>query len=190
MKKILPQLIRTESTDEIPNSKESRFHNNQGDVQMSVNIREAKEADIQLVRKHTVETAWTTFSESEKKQLDKDEWTKHVLEVFERLYKRETDRIFVAEDECHAFLGYLWVGESRNMMTGLNHGYIYDIFVKEEFRGKGIGRILMERAESYCRGKGYPRILLMVSTSNKTATKLYSRVGFKAEQVYMGKSLG
>jgi len=157
---------------------------------MDVTIREAKETDLQLVRKYTVETGWTTvLSESERKQLDKEKWTKQILEVFDRLSRRETDRIFVAEDESHAFLGYLWIGEGGNMMTGLKHGFVYDIFVKEEIRGKGIGGILMEKAESYCRERGYSRILLMVSVSNQAAISLYGKMGFKAEQTYMAKIL-
>jgi ribosomal protein S18 acetylase RimI-like enzyme len=160
-----------------------------GNLQMDVTIREAKGTDLQLVRKYTVETAWTVFSENERKELDKEKWAKHILEGFEKLSKRETDKIFVAEDESHAFLGYLWIGEGSNMMTGLKHGYVYDIFVKEEFRGKGIGKILMEKAESYCRERSYSRILLMVSVSNETATRLYDRMGYKAEQIHMAKAL-
>lgn len=156
---------------------------------MDITFRVARETDLQLVMKYTVETAWTTFSENERKQLDKERWTKHILEGFAKLSKRETDKIFVAENENHAFLGYLWVGEGTNMMTGLKHGYIYDIFVKEEFRGKGVGKILVEKAESHCRERGYSRILLMVSVSNESANKLYNRMGFKAEQTYMAKAL-
>ena len=156
---------------------------------MSVTIREAKETDLHLVRKYTVETAWTVFSKSERKELDKEKWTKHILEGFEKLSKRETDMIFVAEDESHAFLGYLWVGEGSNMMTGLKHGYIYDLFIREEIRGKGIGRILLEKAESYCRERGYSRILLMVSVGNQAAISLYDNIGFKAEQTHMAKVL-
>ena len=156
---------------------------------MDITFREARETDLQLVRKYTVETAWATFSENERKQLDKEKWTKNILEGFEKLSKRATDRIFVAEDESHAFLGYLWIGEGSNMMTGLKHGYIYDIFVKEEFRGRGIGRMILKKAEGYCREKRYSRILLMVSVSNETAIRLYHKMGFKAEQTYMGKAL-
>jgi ribosomal protein S18 acetylase RimI-like enzyme len=75
------------------------------------------------------------------------------------------------------------------MMTGKKHGYIYDIFVKKEFRGKGIGKILLEKAQSYCREKGYSRILLMVSVNNANAIELYNKSGFKTEQMYMGKAL-
>jgi ribosomal protein S18 acetylase RimI-like enzyme len=160
-----------------------------GNLQMDVTIREAKETDLQLVRKYTVETGWTSLSESERKELDKEKWTKHLLELFEKLSKKVTDKIFVAEDESHAFLGYLCVGEGSNMMTGLKHGYIYDIFVKKEFRGKGIGKILLEKAESHCREKSYSRILLMVHVNNANAIGLYNKMGFKAEQMYMEKAL-
>jgi ribosomal protein S18 acetylase RimI-like enzyme len=159
-------------------------------LQMDVTIREAKESDLQLVRKYTVETAWTTFSESERKELDKKKWTRHILEVFEKLSKRETDRIFVAEDESRTFVGYLWVGEGSNMLTGLKHGYIYDIFVKKEFRGRGTGKILLEKAQSYCREKGYSRILLRVFMNNVNAIGLYNKMGFKTEQMHMAKVLG
>ena len=158
---------------------------------MDVNIREGREADLQLMKKHTVETAWETFPEDEKKLLERKKWTGNFLEMFDRekFARKETDKVFVAEDKSHAFLGYLWVGEGSNMMTGLKHGYIYDIFVKEEYRGKGIGKKLLEKAESYCRGKRYSRVLLMVSVNNVGAIKLYSETGFKAEQTYMGKVL-
>ena len=158
---------------------------------MDVTIREARETDLELVRKYTVETAWTDFSETERKELEKDKerWVRHLLEGFERLSKRENHKIFVAEDESHTFLGYLWVGESGNMMTGLKFGFVYDIFVKHEFRGKGIGKILLEKAESYCREKGYSRLLLMVAVKNETAIRLYDSMGFKPEQTYMAKEL-
>jgi ribosomal protein S18 acetylase RimI-like enzyme len=156
---------------------------------MDVTIREAKESDLQLVREYGVETGWASLSESERGELDKDEWAKHMEELFKKLFDRETHRIFVAENESQVFLGYVWVGEGSNMMTGKRHGFIYDIFVEKEFRGKGVGRTLLEKAESFCREKGYSRILLMVSVSNEVAAKLYGKMGFKIERVYMGKVL-
>jgi ribosomal protein S18 acetylase RimI-like enzyme len=158
-------------------------------LQTEVIIREAKESDLQLMREHAVETGWASLSETERGELDKEEWAKHIEELFEKLFNRETHRIFVAENESHVFLGYLWVGEGSNMMTGKRHGFIYDIFVEKEFRGKGVGRTLLEKAESFCREKGYSRILLMVSVNNEAAAKLYDKMGFKTEQVYMGKVL-
>jgi hypothetical protein len=36
---------------------------------MDVTIREADESDLQLVRKHTVETGWSILSENERREL-------------------------------------------------------------------------------------------------------------------------
>jgi ribosomal protein S18 acetylase RimI-like enzyme len=158
-------------------------------LSMHIILREAREKDMSLVKKFTVETGWKGIPESQKALLDREEWNKHMTEVFEILYKRESSEIFVAEDERHAFVGYLFVGESSDMMTGLNYGFIYDIFVEEKSRRKGIGKMLLEKAEGYCREKGYSKIALMVATVNDPATKLYYRLGFKPEHTYMGKEL-
>jgi ribosomal protein S18 acetylase RimI-like enzyme len=153
-------------------------------------LREARKKDMPLIKKFTVETGWKGIPESQRTLLDREKWNRHMVEVFENFYKRENSKIFVAEDEGQAFVGYVFVGESSDMMTGLgNFGFIYDIFVEEQSRGMGIGKMLLERAESYCREKSYSRIALMVSTANDSAIRLYNRMGFKSEQMYMGKEL-
>jgi len=75
------------------------------------------------------------------------------------------------------------------MMTGTKHGYIYDMFVKENHRRKGIGTMLMKRAEQCFRKEGYKKMLLMVATKNQPAIELYTKQNFEAEQVFMGKTL-
>jgi ribosomal protein S18 acetylase RimI-like enzyme len=156
---------------------------------MDVNIRRVKETDISLIKKISEETGWKSIPASERSTLNREKWNKHVEGVFERIFKKESSEIFVAEDENHTFLGYVLIGENINMITGASHGFIYDIFVKEEYRGKGVGTTLLEKAESYCREKGYPRVGLMVSTDNQLALKLYTKMGFKAEQMFMKKEL-
>lgn len=54
---------------------------------------------------------------------------------------------------------------------------------------KGVGMMLMKKAEHYCKKKGYGEMLLMVATNNQPAIKLYTKQGFKKEQIYMGKRL-
>jgi ribosomal protein S18 acetylase RimI-like enzyme len=157
---------------------------------MQVVFRDAKKTDLPLIQKFTVETGWKDIPEDQRGRLDREKWSRHMVEVFENFAKRKNSKIFIAEDESHAFLGYLFVGESFDTMTGATHGFIYDIFVAEEYRGKGIGKILIEKAETYCREKGYPRILLMVSAENQPAIRLYTKTGFKTEHMHMGKELG
>ena len=156
---------------------------------MRVALREAKKTEMPLVERLTLETGWKSISEAQRTMLNREEWSKHMVKVFEKLSGRENSEIWIAEDEQHGFVGYLFVGESGDMMTGLSFGFIYDIFVEEKFRGMGIGRLLLEKAEEYCRRKGYSRIALMVSAANESAIRLYTRAGFKPEQMYMAKEL-
>lgn len=156
---------------------------------MNFTIRVAEDKDVSLIKEYSKETGWRSISESERKALDKEQWSKRMEEVFDKFIKKETRKIFVAEGENGGFLGYIFVGEGSSMMSGVTHGFIYDIFVKEEFRGRGIGTKLIEKAESYCRQRGYSRIMLMVSPNNQSAVGLYAKIGFKAIHVYMEKTL-
>lgn len=156
---------------------------------MQVTLRPMKKKDMALIRKLTVETGWNSMSETDRKELNKKQWSRHMEEVFENFAKQENSEIYVAEDENQTFAGYLFVGESRNLMVGKSSGFIYDIYVNEEFRGKGIGKQLIERAENYCRQRGYTRLSLMVSAHNKPALKLYESTGFQKDQIYMDKEI-
>jgi len=156
---------------------------------VNVNIRRVKETDIPLIKKISKETGWISIPKNQRKTLEREKWNKHMEGVFERIFKKESSEIFVAQKANQTFLGYIFIGESINMMTGTSHGFIYDIFVKEEYRGKGVGTALLEKAESYCRERGYPRVELMVSTDNQLALKLYTKMCFKAEQMFMKKEL-
>ena len=156
---------------------------------MSINIRRIKHDDIALMKKISKETAWKSIAEDQRRTLNKEKWSRHMDEVFERSFKREGSEIFVAENKNHVFLGYVFVGEGNNMMTGTKHGFIFDIFVKKNYRGRGIGMMLMKRAEHYCKERGYTRMTLMVAINNQPAKNLYTKLDFKAEQMLMGKRL-
>ena len=156
---------------------------------MTIHLREAEETDMPLVKKLAVETGWKDIPETQKKLLDREKWNKNMIEVLENILKGENSEVLVAEDERHKYVGHVLVGQNRGMMTGLSFGFIYDIFVEEEFRGKGIGQLLLEKAEDHCRKKGHPRIALSVSATNDSAIKLYSKTGYKPERMQMAKEI-
>jgi ribosomal protein S18 acetylase RimI-like enzyme len=144
---------------------------------MNVHIREAKATDMPLVKKMAVKTSWEYIPETQKKLLDREKWNMHVVEYYENVLKDENSDVFVAEDERHKYIGHLVVGQTIGTISELRFGYIYDIFIEEEFRGKGIGKLLLEKAEDYCRKKGHSRIALSVLATNDPAIKLYIRTG-------------
>jgi ribosomal protein S18 acetylase RimI-like enzyme len=156
---------------------------------MKINIREAKATDMPLVKRIFVETSWNYLSDTQKKILDREQWNMSVVKYFDNVLKKEKSEVFIAEDERHKYVGHLIVGQTTGTITELSFGYIYDIFVQDEFRGKGIGKLLLTKAENYCRKKHYRRIALSTSATNDPAIKLYRRTGYKPERIEMAKGI-
>ena len=57
--------------------------------------------------------------------------------------------------------------------------YVHDVFVLKEYRGKKLGKALMEQLVSISRERGYCKISLEVRDDNPPAQKLYKNIGFK-----------
>ena len=87
----------------------------------------------------------------------------------ELLLGRPGSAIFVAEAEGGERVGLLWFGENRNLITGENEAWVYNVSVLPSQRGRGIGAMLMERAETYAREAGYASLGLMVASHEVTS---------------------
>ncbi|MEK0086261.1 GNAT family N-acetyltransferase, partial [Geminicoccaceae bacterium SYSU G07066] len=69
-------------------------------------------------------------------------------------------------------------GASQDLLTGKRYGFIYELFVLEEFRGKGMARKLIEAGIEHLKQDGYSEVRLRVYAGNQ-AMKLYETFGFK-----------
>ena len=141
------------------------------------------------MKKIFVETSWDYIPETQKKLLDREKWNRNVIEYYESLLKQEESMVFIAENEHHKHIGHLIIGQTKGTITELSSGYIYDIFVEEESRSKGIGKLPLEKAEDYCRKKGHSTIAPSVLATNDSAIKLYSRIGYKPQRITMAKGI-
>jgi len=90
------------------------------------------------------------------------------LPAFEGPFKE----IYIAEID-HKVAGFVIL-----QTAGTFKGYIQTICVSEEFRGKGIGKKLLQFCENTIL-KYSPNIFICVSSFNKGAAKLYYDFGFK-----------
>lgn len=82
---------------------------------------------------------------------------------------------FVAEDGDGNIAGYICP------MQVLDEGQILDVAVSPACRGKGIGRMLVERALQTFKLQGASYVCLEVRPSNSTALHLYAGCGFAAQ---------
>ena len=70
------------------------------------------------------------------------------------------------------------------------YGYVSDVFVASEHRGRGVGAALLDAAEAYLAGLGFHRVMLSVMAANADARAVYEKRGYHAYDVIYEKQFG
>ncbi|MGI6119917.1 MAG: GNAT family N-acetyltransferase [Desulfosporosinus sp.] len=100
------------------------------------------------------------------------------------------ERETVGEKKKAKAIGYLVLQPSATEeLTGVSQGWIMDLAVLPEWRGKGVGRELLKAAENHSGKQGIPYLGLAVSSHNVGALHLYEQFGFAEERKLMVKRL-
>jgi ribosomal protein S18 acetylase RimI-like enzyme len=95
--------------------------------------------------------------------------------------------LYVLETEAEEPVGRLWWAvEERD---GDRIAFLYDVYLEERFRGRGLGREAMRLLEHDVRSQGLGRIQLNVFGGNGRARSLYRSLGYAEQAVTMGKTL-
>lgn len=118
-------------------------------------IRKATLDDLEWIDQLSRENFETSFSKESLKNM---------------IIEEETYHMFLAEKK--EFIGYIVVWESAPF------GQIIDVVVRNEYRGLGYGRALLDYGLSYLEDMGIDTISLEVKVSNTDAIKLYESKGF------------
>ena len=101
-------------------------------------------------------------------------------------------RVFVCEWD-RAIAGYITI-HTEHVSDEIDDGprkfgLITDVFVGEAYRGKGVGKALLEHAEFHARKKGASEIMISVLASNAQARSLYLAQGFEEFAIKLEKKL-
>ena len=106
------------------------------------------------------------------------------------LARRREQQILVAvDDQEEARAGFVFFRREKDFFSGEDYCYVSDLAVAEGFEGQGVGRRLLEAAESWGRERGYRLLTLNVFAGNIRAQRLYERSGFERELVKLVKVL-
>jgi ribosomal protein S18 acetylase RimI-like enzyme len=71
-----------------------------------------------------------------------------------------------------------------------HRGWVNYLAVAPAFRGRGLGRALMEHVEQLLMERGCPKVSLLVRAENPDAVEFYRRVGYSQDRVVaLGKRL-
>jgi ribosomal protein S18 acetylase RimI-like enzyme len=155
---------------------------------MDVRVRRAKRNELAIVWKATIQTVWDDLPEDERGRLTRDRWEKDLRRRLAPYVEGGRTEAYVAE-EGGTVVGYLLLGEGGGFLTSEAHGFIFDVWVAPDQRGKGLGKHLVEWAVQWAKSRGFRKIKLEVSESNERARHIYEELGFRPERRYMGKRL-
>ncbi|MFO1443701.1 GNAT family N-acetyltransferase [Bacillus sp. Bva_UNVM-123] len=100
----------------------------------------------------------------------------------------EKGSYYLVATENEKLMGWILIGTSKDQFTDIINGFIYELFVIEEFRGNGISKLLMKAGVDHLKQAGYSEIRLSAFAGNH-AIKLYEKLGFSIRTVTMSLQL-
>ncbi len=112
------------------------------------------------------------------------------IDDFNKLIEEESSIVLLAEIEGEVIgicMATIKEPSSNPILLSHNIAYIDDIYVENEHRGKGVGKMLFTYIEEILAIKKIERIDLTVWTFNKDAISFYERLGMKPQRVIMEK---
>ena len=153
----------------------------------SLIIRELKSEDLEkyslAVKELLIETYINNFRIQDKQA---EELCEDKLSLLAG-YISTGSAIVIAAIEMDELIGFTWL--YKHYFFGEKRLHVNQIAVNTRYRGKGIGKKLIQEAENQAIREGIKTIDLFVSEVNQSALNLYDKLGFNTERRYMKKEL-
>ena len=99
--------------------------------------------------------------------------------IYERLINNEAQIFYIEnEKECMGITQLYTTFDSLELSKKI---ILYDLYVRSEYRNKGIGRMLMNASKSFAEKKVVTSIELSTSINNKNAQSLYESLDYQRD---------
>jgi diamine N-acetyltransferase len=99
--------------------------------------------------------------------------------------------VIVSDEPGAPEVGYTFLTYGFSLEFAGFFALVDELYVREAYRGRGMGASVMRQLEEQCTALGFAAIRLEVETENAGAQRLYHRLGFDAHDRYlMTKWLG
>jgi len=154
-----------------------------------ITIREALPADAAFITQHAhrmLDFKLPGWREHEKNQMIQAD-IHHITKALEAA--DANDCVFIAEDETGKPIGFIRMVIQTDYYSGEEHAHLNDIVVTEAAEGKGVGKLLLAKADTWAKEKQARWITLNVFDKNFRARSVYEKAGYKIEWVKYLKNL-
>lgn len=94
--------------------------------------------------------------------------------------------LLAVDDE--EIVGWLLLGAAKDQFTDQALGFIYEVYILEDYRGQGFSKELMHGAIAHFQQEGYAEVRLSAKAENP-AVRIYENAGFKTRTVSMSLNL-
>ena len=102
--------------------------------------------------------------------------------IKERLSNNEAQIFYIEnEKECMGMTQLYTTFDSLELSKKI---ILYDLYVRSEYRRKGVGHLLMNAAKDYAKKNNITSIELSTAITNTTAQSLYESLGYKRDEEY------
>lgn len=103
-------------------------------------------------------------------------------------FRKPGAQLWILEDEGQ-FRGHLWLTERDDAVHGTRTLEVTTMGIVRDARGKGLGRLLMHKAEEEARLRGIEIVELSVAGNNRRARDMYKDLGYQTLRRTMQKRL-
>ncbi len=145
-------------------------------------ISQANIDDAEILARFAAKCFWETYHDSP--HLRQKDIKEYIASAFscEQIRKEISDEnalFLMCEKKCE-LVGYakLLFGSKLKEIKAKNPVEICRIYVKQDFLGAGIGKILMEKSLNEAKWRGFDAVWLSVWQHNKKAQAFYEKFGF------------
>jgi len=85
--------------------------------------------------------------------------------------------------------GYARIEKAKPYLSHQSFAYLGFMFVKIEYRGRGINKLIIEGLKDWCISRNIEELRLEVYDQNLSAIKAYAKVGFEKHMITMRMSI-
>lgn len=148
---------------------------------MTITIRTATKADVLLLSELSTQTFYETYAAYNTKE-NMEGYVKNNfnVETLEKNFDEPNAQFFIAyADEIPVGYAKIRTVEVPAAMKNRNHLELERIYVKQDFKGKKIGKALLSKCIETANREGFEVLWLGVWEHNEKALNFYKKAGFE-----------